>query len=68
MRMFCENGGYLTKIAREQNHTVRQATQAQYRPLLDLKPSDPSRVKTAMIESQRLTSNCGQQFVIIITE
>ena len=64
----CEYGGYLTKISRKQNHTVRPATQAKYHPLLDLKPSDPSSVKTVMIESQRLISDCGQPFVIITAD
>ena len=61
-------GGYLTKISREQNHTARPATQTKYRSLLNLKLSDPSTVKTVMIESQRLTSDCGQQFVTITAD
>ena len=38
------------------------------RPLLHLKPSDPSTVKTAMVEAQLLSSNCGQQFVVITAD
>ena len=59
---------YLTKVARDQHHTVRPATDTRYRPLLDLKPSDPSTVKTAMVEAQLLSSNCGQQFVVITAD
>ena len=64
----CEYGGYLTKVARDQYHTVRPATDTRYRPLLDIKPSDPSTVKTAMVEAQLLSSNCGQQFVVITAD
>ena len=63
-----EYGGNITKVAREKNHTVRPATVTRYRPLIDLKPSDPSTVKTAMIEAQALTSDCGQKFVIITAD
>ena len=64
----CEYGGNITKVAREQNHTVRPATETRYRPLIDLKPSDPSTIKTAMNEAQLLTMNCGQQFVVITAD
>ena len=63
-----EYGGHITKVAREQNHTVHPATVTRYRPLLDLKPSDPSTIKTALFEAQSLTSNCGQQFVVITAD
>jgi hypothetical protein len=33
-----------------------------------MKPSDPSTVKTAMVEAQLLSSNCGQQFVVITAD
>ena len=64
----CEYGGYLKKISCEQKHTVRSDTQAKYCTLLDLKPAGPSTVKTVMIESQRLNSDCGQKFEIITAD
>lgn len=63
-----EYGGHITKVAREQNHTVRPATTTRYRPLIDLRPSDPSTIKTALVEAQALTSDCGQNFVIITAD
>lgn len=63
-----EYGGYITKVAREQDHVVRPATVTRYRPLIDLKPSDPSTIKTALIEAQSLTSDCGQRFVVITAD
>ena len=64
----CEYGGYLTKVARDQIHTVRSTTDTRYRPLQDLKSSDPSTVKTSMVEAQLLSSNCGQQFVVVTAD
>ena len=64
----CEYGGYLTKVARDQIHTLRSATDTSYRPLQDLKSSDPSTVKTAMVEAHLLSSDCGQQFVVVTTD
>ena len=55
----------ISNVAHDQCHTVRPATDTRYRLLLDLKPSDPSTVKTAMVEAQLLSSDCGQQFVVI---
>lgn len=64
----CEYGGYLTRTARNQSHTVQPATEVRYRPLIDLKPSDPSTVKTAMVEAQRLTSKSGQEFTVLTAD
>ena len=58
----CGYGVYLT-ITRGQYHTVGPATDTRYRPLLNIKSSDPQTVKTAMVKAQLLCSNCGQQFV-----
>ncbi len=64
----CEYGGFLTKTARDQHHTIKPATAVQYRPLLDMKPSDPSTVKTALVEAQVLSERCGQEFVVITAD
>ena len=50
------------------SYTVRPATDTRYRPLLYLKSSDPSTVKTAMVEIHLLISDCGQQFVVITSD
>ena len=47
---------------------LRSATDTRYRPLQDLKSSDPSTVKTAMVEAQLLSSDCGQQFVVVTAD
>ncbi len=64
----CEYGGHITRIAREHEHTCRPATETRYRPLIDMKPSHPSTIKTSLIEAQSLTSDCGQMFVVITAD
>ena len=41
-----------------------KTTTSMYTPLIDLKPSDPTTVLTAMTEAQRLTEESGQQYTI----
>ena len=55
-----EFNGYNTARAREHGHGVQPATKAVYRPLIDMKPSDPDTMLTAMVEAQKLTNSCGQ--------
>lgn len=55
-----EYNGFNTEMARKQGHTIKPATKAIYTPLIDMKPSDPDTVMTAMVESQRLTQQCNQ--------
>ena len=49
-----------TKYARQQGHTVMPETKAMYSPLIDMKPSDPTTMMTAMCEAKRFTSEAGQ--------
>ena len=53
----CEYGVHLTMVNRCKYHTVRPVIVTRYIPLLDIKPSDPPIVKTAMV----LMSNCGSR-------
>ena len=63
-----EYGGYITSVSREQNHTVKPATNTRYRPLINLTPSDPSTIKTVLLEAQTLTTSCGQPFVVLTAD
>ena len=49
-----------TEMARTQRHAVKPATKAIYTPLIDMKPSDPDTIMTAMVESQRMTQGSNQ--------
>ena len=63
-----EYGGFNTKLAREQGHTVRPATKAVYTPLIDMPPADPNTMLTAMVEAQRLTNETGQSYTIFTAD
>ena len=64
----CEYGGYLTMVTRGHYHTVGPITDTRYIPLLDIKPSDPPAVKTAIVKAKLSSSNCGQQFAVAISD
>ena len=44
---------------RQEGHTIRPATTNVYTPLIDMKPSDPDTMLTAMVEANRLTNETG---------
>ena len=57
--------GYNTKLCREQGHLPQPKTKAIYLPLIDMKPSDPDTMLTAMVRVQELTSQTGQTFSLL---
>jgi len=63
-----EFGGFNTKIAREQGHAVKPKTLISYRPLINMTPSDPTTMKTAMDEAQRLTRKLGQECTVFTAD
>ncbi len=62
-----EFGGFNTKLAREQGQSAQPATRAIYTPLIDMTPADPDTMMTAMVEGQKLTKQCGQEFTAMWT-
>lgn len=63
-----EYGGYNTALAREQGQSLKPRTTAMYTPLINMIPSDPDTMMTAMCEAQRLTENCGQTFTVFTAD
>lgn len=63
-----EFGGFNTQLAREQNQSIKPATTAMYTPLIDMVPSDPDTMMTAMCEAQRLTNECGQTYTVFTAD
>ena len=61
-------GGFNTKIARELSLCVKSETKAIYTPLIDMKPSDPTTMMTAMLEAQRITRESGQLYTVFTTD
>jgi len=57
--------GYNTKESREQGHLPQPKTKAFYLPLIDMKPSDPDTMLTAMERVQDLTFKTGQKFSVL---
>ena len=59
-----EFNGYNTAMSREQGHTVQPKTKAAYLPLIDMTPSDPDTIMTALARAQQLTKETGQKFTV----
>lgn len=59
-----EYHGYNTQACREKKLDMKPATSGNYQPLIDMNPSHPDTMMTAMIEAQRLTKKAGQDFTV----
>jgi len=59
-----EYNGYNTSLARNQGRSPQPKTKTVYLPLIDLVPSHPDTIMTAMTEAQQLTHRIGQKFVL----
>ena len=59
-----ENNGFNTRASREQGQSIHPATKAIYTPLIDMVPSQPDTIMTAMNEAQKLTLSTGQAFML----
>ena len=63
-----EYSGYNTRAARLEERDKVVPTTAMYTPLLDLKPSDPTTMMTAMVEVQRRTQLIGQEYNVFTSD
>ena len=59
-----EVNGFNTSVAREQGQALKPKTQVVYLPLIDMPPSDPDTIMTALQEAKRLTNERGQKKVV----
>ena len=59
-----EFNGYNTANCRQQGVSAQPKTRAVYLPLIDMIPSHPDTMMTALAQAQQLTSKMGQEFVI----
>ena len=59
-----EWNGFNSHLNRTEGQTMRPATTCVYTPLIDMKPSDPDTMLTAMIEADRLVKSTGQNIVV----
>ena len=63
-----EYGGYNTRRAREQGHSVKAKIKAVYLPLIDMAPAEPTTMLTVMMEAQKLTNATGQVYTIFTND
>jgi len=59
-----EFNGYNTALSREKGNPIKQKTKSVYLPLIDMTPSHPDTMMTAMAKAQELTYQTGQDFVV----
>lgn len=63
-----EYNGYNTRQTREQRVSMEPETRAVYLPLIDMPPSDPDTIMTALYEAKRLTNERGQKNAIFTSD
>ena len=63
-----EYAGFNTRMSCEGNHSLKPGTSVAYSPLLDIVPSDPSTIMTAMIEARRITKHTRQSMTVFIVD
>ena len=53
-----------SRVARAEGLTANPPSRVTYTPLIDMKPSDPDTMLTAMVEAERLTQQIVQDIVV----
>ena len=59
-----EWNGFNIHLNMADGHSIIPATTCVYTPLIDMKPSDPDTMLTAMVEAERLVKSTGQDIVV----
>ena len=63
-----EYAGFNTRMSREENHSLKPGTSVAYSPLIDMVPSDPTTIMTAMFEARRITKQTGQSITVFTAD
>ena len=63
-----EYNGYNNKLALESGRSIKNKTQVWFKPMIDMRPSDPSCIKTAMMLAVRETQESGQQYTVFTAD
>ena len=61
-------GRFNTQSCREQGHSIKPSTMAVYLPLIDMNPSHPDSMLSAMIEAERFTKQCGEDITVLTND
>ena len=52
----------------EQGHALGPGTKAMYTPLIDMTPSDPTTMMTAIVSAQRVTEETRQVYILFVAD
>ena len=63
-----EFGGFNTMRTREKQATIKPKTNAVYLPLVDMNPTNPTTIMTAMVEAERVTNQTGQEYTLFTND
>ena len=63
-----EFAGYNTLQARQHGQAVKPANKTLYRPLIDMTPSDPTTMMTAIVEAQTFARQSNQAFTVFTAD
>ena len=63
-----EFNGNNTQICRDQGHLPKFKTKEMYMPLIDMMPSDPDTIMTALRQAQQITSDHGQDYIVFTAD
>ena len=63
-----EFGGFNTKHTWMQGQGLKPRTKAMYTRLIDIAPSDPTTMKSAMLEAKRVTKKAGQAITLFTAD
>ena len=63
-----EFGGFNTKLTWMQEQGLKPRTKAMYTWLIDITPSDPATMKSAMLEAKRVTKKAGQAITLFTAD
>ena len=63
-----EFNGYNSGLACEQGHELEPGTKATYTPLIDIMPSNPTTMLTAMVSAQKGTEEIGQVYTVFTAD
>ena len=59
-----EFNGFNTAETRRQGQSIQLKSNTEYTPLIDMSPSDPDTMMSALVQAQNISSGTGQDFVI----
>ena len=63
-----EYAGYNTAKARDSGRSLQPKTNIEYKPLIDMNPSNPDTIMTALVKAQKFSDYTGQEFTVFTSD